>query len=444
MDNNVVAPVAADIRYTQQKITVPAGGEVKVDVTFAPDAWVLVPNRSIVTPVFYSPHSSINVRSAGMPIAGSGSSTITGVRGSRTLYLYNSGVVDIIFYVTATRGLVPPVLSTPTTLSAEGVTGVWQELTDQANITWNTALGNAEVTLEGNRNLTNPTSVEQGAQYFLLIKQDAVGSRHLTYGTDYKFAGGAPPTLSFVPYQIDLLEFMADDSGYMYLQRITRNMTDTFNPISLGSMFNWVKADSIVGLEDGDPVAAWEDQSGNGYNFIQGVAGLRPLWRNPVINGLPAIQFDGADNNLYEVANILNRPFTIYVVASTAAPGGSKRLVSMDCGAEWCIEDRAGSTWDFYNFAYIVGPTSIADQFELFTCWQRATGGSYWCNGNLQGSNANTGAATTLRQVLAAKHTTYDNCLAGYIAEVLIYEVDHTDEQRQQVEEYLRGKYDLW
>lgn len=440
----MIAPAAVDTRYTQQKITVPAGGEVKVDVTFAPDAWVLVPNRSIVTPVFYSPHSSINVRSAGMPMAGSGSSTITGVRGSRTLYLYNSGAVDITFYITATYGLVPPVLSTPTTLSAEGVAGMWQELTDQANIAWNTVSGNAEVTLEGDRNLTNPTGVEQGAQYFLLIKQDVVGGRHLTYDTDYQFAGGAPPTLSFLPFQIDLLEFMADNNGYMYLQRITRNMTDAFSPISLGSMFVWLRADSIAGLSDGDPLATWEDQSGNGYDFIQADPVLRPLWRSPVVNGLPAIQFDGADDDLNEVSVTLNRPFTVYVVCATAAPGSSGRVISIDCGANWLMYDLEGPNWAMYNFANIVGPIPVADQFELMACWQRVTGGSYWHNGNLQGSNANTGSATALRQVLGANHTAYTQHFGGYIAELLIYEVDHTDEQRQLIEEYLRGKYNLW
>lgn len=109
----MVAPIAiADQRYTQQIVTVPAGKIRKVDVGFKPDTWVLIPKEPIALPVFYSPAVTIDVRTSGTPITGSNASTLTGVRGSRTLFLYNTNATDVTFYLTASYGLVPPVVST--------------------------------------------------------------------------------------------------------------------------------------------------------------------------------------------------------------------------------------------------------------------------------------------------------------------------------------------
>ena len=257
----------ADQNYTQQKHTIPAETVYKVTVTFQPDTWYLVPLTALPDPVYISPSVEFDVKSVGIPIQGSNPSTLPAV-GSNVLYLYNTASTDVVFSITASHGYAPPVTSTPTVISEQGVTGVWQTLTDGANIDWDLALGNADVTLGGNRTLNNPTNAEAGQQYFLIVKQDSTGNRHITWGTDYHFAGGAPPDLSFNPDEWDLLEFMCDDNGYLHLQRITKNMSNEFSPISMGNLWAWLKADSFSGISDGDPVALWEDQSGNNERCV--------------------------------------------------------------------------------------------------------------------------------------------------------------------------------
>lgn len=50
----------------------------------------------------------------------------------------------------------------------------------------------AELTMTGNATLANPTNMVDGLQIVIPIKQDATGSRLLTYGIKWKFPGGAP------------------------------------------------------------------------------------------------------------------------------------------------------------------------------------------------------------------------------------------------------------
>lgn len=79
-------------------------------------------------------------------------------------------------------------------------------LVDAATINTDASLGNVfNVTLAGNRTLANPTNLSPGVIYTFLIKQDATGSRTLTYDTLFKFAAGTPPTLTLTADATDRL-----------------------------------------------------------------------------------------------------------------------------------------------------------------------------------------------------------------------------------------------
>lgn len=58
----------------------------------------------------------------------------------------------------------------------------------------------------------------------------------------------------------------------------------------------WYKASEITGLSDGDAVATWPDESGNGYDLTQGTAGNRPTYKTSVFGTGPSVRFDGVDN----------------------------------------------------------------------------------------------------------------------------------------------------
>lgn len=75
--------------------------------------------------------------------------------------------------------------------------------------------GNVQtVTLTSNVSpLPNPTNIKDGATYILIIKQDGVGSRTMTFGTSYKWEGGTAPTLSTGANAVDILTFISDGTN---------------------------------------------------------------------------------------------------------------------------------------------------------------------------------------------------------------------------------------
>ena len=82
-------------------------------------------------------------------------------------------------------------------------------LSDGANIAYDMDDGNnATVTLGGNRTLDNPSNVTVGQSGSIFIVQDGTGSRTLSYGSAYDFAGGTAPTLSTAASAVDRIDYV--------------------------------------------------------------------------------------------------------------------------------------------------------------------------------------------------------------------------------------------
>lgn len=89
-------------------------------------------------------------------------------------------------------------------------------LTDGATITPDLNTGiNFSVTLGGSRTLANPTNAKTGQSGVIIVTQDGTGSRVLTYGTKYKFPGGAAVggVLSTAAGSVDVISYYVRSNG---------------------------------------------------------------------------------------------------------------------------------------------------------------------------------------------------------------------------------------
>jgi hypothetical protein len=108
------------------------------------------------------------------------------------------------------------------TTSSLGVKNTWDAaaevtLTDAATVAVDmSTFINATVTLGGNRTLGNPTNVKVGQSGIIRIVQDGTGSRTLSYGTDWEFAGGTAPTLTTTAGANDLLFYQVLASARVF------------------------------------------------------------------------------------------------------------------------------------------------------------------------------------------------------------------------------------
>lgn len=85
-----------------------------------------------------------------------------------------------------------------------------------------------------------------------------------------------------------------------------------WTPSAVAGLACWLRADAGVSL-NGENVAAWADQSGNGTDATQGTESKQPLLVLDGMNGLPVVRFDGATNFL-RWALSLPAPYTVGVV----------------------------------------------------------------------------------------------------------------------------------
>lgn len=88
-----------------------------------------------------------------------------------------------------------------------------QTLGDTANISWGLASGTyADVTITDNRALSNPTGMAKQQFARLIVYQDEVGGRTLSFGSNYQFTG-ATPTLSTAALLADIFDFQTDGTN---------------------------------------------------------------------------------------------------------------------------------------------------------------------------------------------------------------------------------------
>lgn len=78
------------------------------------------------------------------------------------------------------------------------------------------------ITLTGNATITMPTAVS-GKSFIMFLKQDATGSRTVTWST-VKWAGGTAPTITSTASRMDIFSFFADGTNW-YGVNVGQNYT---------------------------------------------------------------------------------------------------------------------------------------------------------------------------------------------------------------------------
>ena len=86
-------------------------------------------------------------------------------------------------------------------------------LTDAATITPDFAANcNFTVTLGGSRTIANPSNLTAGQSGSIFLVQDATGSRTVSWGSYWDFAGGTAPTLTTTANAIDRVDYIVRSS----------------------------------------------------------------------------------------------------------------------------------------------------------------------------------------------------------------------------------------
>jgi hypothetical protein len=173
---------------------------------------VLSTSPTLVTPILGTPTSATLTNATGLPIATGVSGLGTGV----ATFLATPSSANLISAVTDETGTGSLVFATSPTLTNPTVTN-YTETPFTANsstaITLDLANGTVQIiTLTGNATITMPTATS-GKSFIIMLKQDATGSRSVTWST-VKYPSGTAPTITATASRMDILSFFADGTNW--------------------------------------------------------------------------------------------------------------------------------------------------------------------------------------------------------------------------------------
>jgi Concanavalin A-like lectin/glucanases superfamily len=215
--------------------------------------------------------------------------------------------------------------------------------------------------------------------------------------------------------------------------------------IPTAGMHLWLRTDAGITL-NGNNVARWVDQSGNGRSAAMTIAARQPAYVLGGLNGWPVLRFAGAQSMVLDAATAPTT-YTVFVVGKNSRADESFSMILGPGGSNPNNQLR----WENGNQAMFVGlgnnlPVTNATvgntrtYHALALRYDGSTISSYRDGVLRSSSSHSTTGPWRLNQIGAY----YDSFfMTGDLAEILIFNRALTEAERQSIGVYLRSKYGL-
>lgn len=240
-------------------------------------------------------------------------------------------------------------------------------------------------------------------------------------------------------------------------QRLLRPRQTGFNPRSISGLALWLDAADASTITRDQGVSAWRDKSGSGggtKQFAQITGNNQPATGSATMNGRNVIVFDGVDDFMTATDPFMTGvagglPVSMFVVqrivsatnfGMTYTTGGGFELrqnsttgqVQVNADAATTIHTFSSSTVGVNDILSLVFPSGATN--NLF--WQRGTAQT------LSGTASAKPATTTATHTIG-RRTGGALAASVWIAEILAYQSQLSDSQRQLVQRYLGSKWGI-
>jgi hypothetical protein len=223
-----------------------------------------------------------------------------------------------------------------------------------------------------------------------------------------------------------------------------------FTPDRLTGLRLWLKADSLAGLADGDPVGTWADASGSGNDLSAGGA-ARPALRTSVLNGAPVVRFDGFAHAMTRATfaglSAAAQAFTLLLVRKQTTVAGFSTPWSFYGAGDVYGHAPYNGNASFYSPRPDVrtDPGVNAADFYVLS-WTENGADCRLHRGGLAVATYTGGSTPSFSGGRSFSLFAYQGSsafVAGDVAEVLMYDSALGDDDRRGVERYLGGKYGI-
>jgi hypothetical protein len=237
------------------------------------------------------------------------------------------------------------------------------------------------------------------------------------------------------------------------------------SPYSYPNLGLWLRSDSGIALTSSNTVSEWTDRTANAYVFRQPSGIRQPIYVSNVVNGLPAVFFDGVDDWMTnKIAGVNMRlgytnPFTVFAVYQPAVnnngvllgfggTNGAVRLTfspSSVAGSKPCLINRAGED----------GSAVTSTGFNSVVTWSLAT---LTFDGSTETMQLNTNAAVTRANQMVGgayhatasvgawvKSATVQNFFFSNAAEIIIFTRQlSANEISDMQNRYINSRYKIY
>lgn len=213
----------------------------------------------------------------------------------------------------------------------------------------------------------------------------------------------------------------------------------------------------LVTVDGGNAVSAWIDLSGNNNDAVQLTANDQPIYTDNLLNGNPAIVFDGI-SDFFEatgIGAIANNPYTIFLIVSPeirVVPTYDNIIGWYDASFNNASlimasgDPTPGSLIQFDTDLEFLINDSIADEVNVISITLNSANTSCWKNGVFQNTVIDTFTVTATQSLIGADFDppgTIGNFFQGKMGEIIVYDRVLSTEERQIVEFYLSTKWDV-
>lgn len=265
-------------------------------------------------------------------------------------------------------------------------------------------------------------------------------------------------------YQCSISFLYVGGEGWVETERSPVDVVvPDYEPADFAGLVAHWKADAL-GLSNNDPVTAWADETAENNDLAQATGAKQPIFKDAVINGLPAVLFDGTDDYLAGAASAgvdaIRTNRTVFIVAkATAEPTvgvGTQFLLNYGGSARWLRsfgqnfqESVCDTVLGWGPFVDTVGGVLVNNWYLLAVSFDHTSRVSAIYIDGLLIDHPDRGLQTQIAGV-GGSPLLYvggdggaDNFMTGYIAEIALYDAALDEDTCKQVEQYFARKYGL-
>jgi hypothetical protein len=233
----------------------------------------------------------------------------------------------------------------------------------------------------------------------------------------------------------------------------------TFVPTDVSNMIIWIDfsdanylftdAGSTKVSSDGDAIYQANDKSGNDYHVVQATAGSRPLYKTNIQNSKSVARFDGSDDWMDKAYGATkSQPNTFFSVwKSNNAEGDACYIFDGHTTYRQALLSSTAATPDsYYMYAgrNLYLGTFPKGKFVTTCALFNGTNSQLWENATSIGTGDVDTFGTPTGITLGARLSNHASPLDGDFCELIAYNKQLSDAERNNVFAYLNNKWAIY